>query len=161
MNILVLGRTILAVDPVDAVDCWQTADQIIPKHVAIDAELFEAGDLPADYAPGRYAYDGGFVLIAPPPAMPALVDYDQALVVHLDAVARSRNWADRISLMARAGFAGPWQAEAIAFGQWADGCNVIALRMLDEYQAGTIEQPTVDEVIAALPEMVWPAPAEL
>lgn len=92
----------------------------------------------------------------PPPPLPTLADYDAALTAHLDAVAQSRNWADRVSLMARAGFAGPWQADAVAFGTWADGCNVIGYQLLADYQAGTIPQPTIAEMLALLPEMVWP-----
>ena len=91
-----------------------------------------------------------------PPAALTLSDYDAALTQHLDAVAQSRRWADRISLMSRAGFPGPWQADAIAFGTWADGCNVIGYQLLADYQAGTIPQPTISEMLALLPEMVWP-----
>lgn len=96
----------------------------------------------------------------PPAAVSALpnavADYDRALSAHLDAVAQSRNWQDRVFLMARAGFPGPWQADAIAFGLWADDCNQIGYRMLVDYQAGSIPQPTIDAMIAALPPMVWP-----
>lgn len=98
----------------------------------------------------------GTEFIKPAPPMPTLADYDAALTAHLDAVAQSRNWADRVSLMARAGFAGPWQADAVAFGTWADGCNVIGYQLLADYQAGTIPQPTIAEMLALLPEMVWP-----
>lgn len=98
----------------------------------------------------------GTQFIKPPAPLPTLADYDAALTAHLDAVAQSRNWADRVSLMARAGFAGPWQADAVAFGTWADGCNVIGYQLLADYQAGTIPQPTIAEMLALLPEMVWP-----
>lgn len=98
----------------------------------------------------------GTQFIKPAPPLPTLADYDAALTAHLDAVAQSRNWADRVSLMARAGFAGPWQADAVAFGTWADGCNVIGYQLLADYQAGTIPQPTIAEMLALLPEMVWP-----
>lgn len=98
----------------------------------------------------------GTQFVKPAPPLPTLADYDTALTAHLDSVAQSRNWADRISLMARAGFAGPWQADAIAFGTWADGCNVIGYTMLAEFQAGHIPQPTIAEVLAALPVMEWP-----
>lgn len=98
----------------------------------------------------------GTQFIKPPAPLPTLADYDAALTAHLDAVAQSRNWADRVSLMARAGFAGPWQADAVAFGTWADGCNVIGYQLLADYQAGTIPQPTIAEMLALLPPMVWP-----
>lgn len=83
-------------------------------------------------------------------------EYDEFLTKHIDAVAQSRGWEDRVSLMARAGFVGPWQADAIAFGQWADGCNVIGYQILSDYQRGVIQQPTVESLLSALPEMIWP-----
>lgn len=98
----------------------------------------------------------GTQFVKPPAPLPTLADYDAALTAHLDAVAQSRNWADRVSLMARAGFAGPWQADAVAFGTWADGCNVIGYQMLADFQNGLIPQPTIAEMLALLPEMVWP-----
>ena len=70
MSILVLNTNILAVDPVDTGDVWQTTDQIIPKHVADGAVLVDV-TLPDDYAPGRYTYDGGFVRVPDPvPVVP-------------------------------------------------------------------------------------------
>lgn len=61
MNILVLNTNILAIDPQDTGNSWQTADQVIPKHVVPGAALVTVESLPADYAPGRYTYDNGFV----------------------------------------------------------------------------------------------------
>ncbi|MER2538961.1 MAG: hypothetical protein ABTQ26_06950 [Azonexus sp.] len=117
-----------------------------------------------DFIPGLVNGDGasigdtwdGTKFFKPAPPMPSLKDYDDALTAHIDAVAQSRNWADRVSLMARAGFAGPWKADAIAFGLWADNCNLIGYTMLTDFQAGKIPQPNVSDVLGALPEMVWP-----
>lgn len=114
------------------------------------------GWIPAQDAVIGSGYSGG-AFTPPVPKMPTLEEYDAALTAHLDSVAKARNWQDRISLMSRAGFPGPWQAEAIAFGQWADGCNVIGYQMLADFQAGNIPQPTIAEVLAALPPMVWPS----
>lgn len=61
MNILILNTKILAIDPQDTGNSWQTADQVIPKHVVPGAVLVTVESLPADYAPGRYTYDNGFV----------------------------------------------------------------------------------------------------
>lgn len=92
----------------------------------------------------------------PPPAMPTLEEYDAALTAHLDSVAQSRRYADRISCAVRAGYPGPFQAEGVAFATWMDNCNAIGYQMLADFQSGLIQQPTVEEVIAALPPMVWP-----
>lgn len=88
MKILVLNSAILAVDPIDTGDAWQTADQIIPKHVAEGAALVDVDYLPADYAPGRYAFDGGFIpvpQVAPKEPVPQSVSMRQASLALYDA----------------------------------------------------------------------------
>lgn len=94
----------------------------------------------------------------PDPAEPTLTlaDYDAALTAHLDAVAQTRRYADRISCSVRAGYVGPFQAEGIAFAQWMDRQNQIAYQMLEDFMTGLIPQPTVEEFIASLDVMVWP-----
>ena len=64
MNILILGTSILAVDPKDTGDQWETADQIIPKHVAEGAAIVDV-TLPEDYMPGRYNYVNGAFVVVP------------------------------------------------------------------------------------------------
>jgi len=58
MNILVHNTNIIAVNPVDTGDQWETSDQIIPKNVAAGAVIVDA-TLPDDYAPGKYSYSAG------------------------------------------------------------------------------------------------------
>lgn len=86
-----------------------------------------------------------------------LVTYVNALTNHLDTVAQSRNYDNRITCSVRAAYPGPYQAEGIAFGSWMDQCNQIGYQMLADYQTGLISQPTVEELITSLPEMIWPA----
>jgi hypothetical protein len=112
---------------------------------AVQSDSAEIGDI----------YSNG-VFSKAPPKMPSLADYDAALVAHLDAEARTHNYADRISAAVRAGYPGPFQQEGIAFATWMDTCNAIGYQMLADFQAGNIPQPTVQEVLDALPEMVWP-----
>lgn len=81
MKILVLNNNILAVDPVDAGDVWQTSDAIYPKHVVEGAAIIEVDALPDDYAPGRYTFDGSFVRIPDPvitPPVPEIVSMRKA-----------------------------------------------------------------------------------
>lgn len=89
MKILVLNSTILAVDPHDAGDTWETPDQIIPKHVADGAELVEIGSLPDDYAPGKYLWDGAALVLVPPLVppipVPVVVSMRQARLALLHA----------------------------------------------------------------------------
>ncbi len=66
MNILVLNKNILALNPQDTEYAWITEDQILPKHVVEGASLVEVSSLPEDYIPGKYQYDDGFILIEVP-----------------------------------------------------------------------------------------------
>lgn len=86
-----------------------------------------------------------------------LATYDKALTDHLDAEARTHRYDNRINCALRAGYAGPYHAEGVAFAQWMDACNAAGYAILEDFQAGRIPQPTVAEVIATLPVMVWPA----
>ena len=90
------------------------------------------------------------------PPLPTLEDYDAALTAHLNAEAQTHRYEDRISCSVRAGYVGPFQAEGIAFAQWMDACNAMGYSMLAEFQQGLIPQPTISEMLAALPAMVWP-----
>lgn len=82
---------------------------------------------------------------------------DKALTDHLDKTAQTKRYDNRITCMVRAGFAGPFQAEAQAFAIWADSCNAVAYQYLAEIQAGTRPVPdSPQELIDVLPPMVWP-----
>lgn len=82
---------------------------------------------------------------------------DAMLTNHLDTVARTKKYDNRITCMVRAGFAGPFQAEGIAFATWCDSCNAMAYQLLQEIQAGTRALPgDPRELLLLLPEMVWP-----
>lgn len=87
----------------------------------------------------------------------AVTAFDTALTDHLDNTAKSKRYDNRITCMVRAGFAGPFQAEAIVFASWADTCNILAYQMLAQVQAGTQPMPASPQAfIATLPEIVWP-----
>lgn len=129
--------------------------KIHPLHVGIYIEVPD--DVANDWTSYRAneARDG--VEITPyTPKAPTLGDFDAALTNHLDATAQSRHYDNRINCALRAGYPGPYQAEGIAFAQWMDACNVVGYTMLADFQAGLIPQPTIIEMIAALPVMVWP-----
>lgn len=62
MKLLVLtNKSILATgEPVETDTEFQYSDQIVPKHV-IPGYQFVETDLPADYVPGKYLWNNGFV----------------------------------------------------------------------------------------------------
>lgn len=86
-----------------------------------------------------------------------LETYDQALTNHLDAVAQARRYDNRITCALRAGYAGPYHDECAAFAVWMDTCNATAYQWMQEIAAGTRPMfNSPDEMIDALPVMVWP-----
>ena len=83
--------------------------------------------------------------------------YDSILTSHLDSVAQQKNYDNRITCALRAGYAGPFQEEGIAFASWMDNCNHIAHKYLEDIQNGTRSKPeSPSELLSLLPEMVWP-----
>lgn len=82
--------------------------------------------------------------------------YEAALDAHLDAAAQSRGYNDRFTFALRAGYAGPYQTEGIAFAQWMDDCNAQAYALLAAVEAGTAPLPSRTDFIAGLPALVLP-----
>lgn len=83
--------------------------------------------------------------------------YTSALDAHIDAEARKDRWDSRITCVARASYPNVWQNRAVAFGTWMDTCYVLAYQVLAEVQAGTRTLPTIEEFLALMPVMEWPA----
>lgn len=89
-----------------------------------------------------------------PPAAQALTvaDFHGALYDHFDAAAQADNWDNRVTLMQRAAFEGHWQALALEFCAWVNQCEVQALALLAQYQAGEVVPPgSTDAFISQLP----------
>ena len=93
---------------------------------------------------------------APMTQIQVIAQYESALDNHLDDVAKQYRYKDRFSLAIRAGYAGPYHDEAVAFAQWMDGCNVQAFALLADVVAGNAPMPTVEAFIAGLPEFALP-----
>ena len=83
-----------------------------------------------------------------------------AMESHSDAVAQAKNYDTRYTCALRAGYASAFQTECIAFATWMDECNVYGYTEMEKVQQGIRPMPTVDELIAELPEPPWPLPVE-
>jgi hypothetical protein len=114
---------------------------------------------------GKWVYiDGQFIDLAPSMAQERLEslatlppELDAALVEHFDAAAAQRLYDSRITCVMRAGYAGPYQAEATAFATWMDDCTASAYQQLDDYKGhDKPARKAVQDIIATLPPMVWP-----
>ncbi|MYM80530.1 hypothetical protein GTP44_00965 [Duganella sp. FT50W] len=95
-------------------------------------------------------------LMPPVEVLPTVADYDAALTGMFEAKARERRYDGRISCALRAGYAGPFQAEGAAFASWMDECNALAYRIMAEVLSNTRPQPSVPELLALMPVLVWP-----
>ena len=97
-----------------------------------------------------------------PPVVPAPTQEEIALAMeraidaHIDSVAQAKGYDSRITATLRAGYSNPWQAEGIAFGQWMDSVYAYCQQVQVDALAGNRTIPTIEELIAELPEMVWP-----
>lgn len=89
-----------------------------------------------------------------------IASYEAALDAHLDAKASERRYNDRFTCALRAGFQGPYQAEGLAFAQWMDACNAYAFAQIALIESGQRKMPTVEDFIAELPPLQWPAQPE-
>ena len=82
--------------------------------------------------------------------------YESTLDAHLDSVARQHRYDSRFTFALRAGYVGPYQAEAIAFAQWMDDSNVQAFARMSRVLQGAEAMPTIESLIADLPIFVKP-----
>lgn len=84
-----------------------------------------------------------------------LGEYETALDNMLDNTAKAHRYNDRFTFALRAGYAGPYQAEGIAFAQWMDACNTQAYTLMNEVAAGTTQPPaTIEDFLAIFPPFV-------
>lgn len=109
-----------------------------------------------DWEAGGSVVDGAYS--APPLPTPTLEDYKAAIVAVLDAKAQERRYDNAVSIATYTDSTNPtWIAEALAFVAWRDAVWVYAYTELDKVMNGQRLQPTIAELVAELPAMVWPA----
>lgn len=84
--------------------------------------------------------------------------YQSAIQSHVDAAAVSRRYNDGNALAGYVASTIPsWAAEAQAFVAWRDTVWLHAYTELDKVLTGQRPQPTVEEFLAELPVIAWPA----
>lgn len=103
-------------------------------------------------------YFAGEEPITPPPTpeqiQKTLTDAVQA---HLDTKVKERGYDSILSACSYVNSSDPtFQAEALACVAWRDAVWRTCYNILDEVMAGEREIPTAEELIAELPELVWP-----
>jgi len=83
--------------------------------------------------------------------------YVGAVQAHLDEIARSRNYDSILSLCTYATSTdAKFAAEGQAGVEWRDAVWTSCYQTLEQWNTGAIDTPTIDDLIASLPEIVWP-----
>jgi hypothetical protein len=98
--------------------------------------------------------------VAPPepvPVMPTVAEYTAAIQAMLDTEARTHNYDSILSLASYvASTHPPFAAEGQAGLDWRDAVWGTSYSLMAQVHAGTLAQPTIAELLAMLPPMVWP-----
>lgn len=102
-------------------------------------------------------YLNGYAPAKPQPTPEKIVkDYEDAIQVHLDATARSRGYDNTYTCLSYLSSTDEkWRNEANTFNKWRDAVWTQAHKILNDFIAGAIEQPTIEDVIAQLPKIEW------
>lgn len=86
-----------------------------------------------------------------------IASYTQALDDHLDRMAQTKRYENRVTCALRAGYPGPFQAEGQAFATWMDTCNDLAYQWWAAIEADEMAMfSSKEDFISQLPEFVWP-----
>ncbi|EJC75573.1 hypothetical protein Rleg10DRAFT_5793 [Rhizobium leguminosarum bv. trifolii WSM2012] len=88
---------------------------------------------------------------------PKVEDYQSAIQAMVDQRARDKLFNDGVTMASYiASTVKPWADQAQAFVAWRDSVWQHSYLELAKVQAGEREQPTIDQFLAELPEIVWP-----
>lgn len=97
------------------------------------------------------------ITLMDPPA-PTVAEYEAAIQDLIDTTARGKMYADGVSMASYVNSTNPaWAAEASAFVSWRDAVWAYAYTELAKVEAEARSIPTVEEFLAELPTITWPA----
>jgi hypothetical protein len=89
------------------------------------------------------------------------VNLEKAIDRHIDRVAKDKGYgreglSPSAACLGYASFTSNYQTEAIAYGEWIASLWPVVYQIMQEVEAGTRDIPTAEELIAEMPEMLWP-----
>lgn len=158
MKLLVLGAAILAADVTVTADAVVAEDIIYPWHVIEGAQVIDAA-VPEGFTVAGYLWDGHAVAPKPAPQpdpAAAAAALEDALDVHLDAIAASWGYKDSTRLAGYAMSSVPqWKAEATTFIAFRDAFWTKA-RTLQQAWAPGDPIPTLEGILAQMPPLTRP-----
>lgn len=97
---------------------------------------------------GDKVIDGEIVAVVPPPTQ---TDFTAAVQRMLDSTAQAHGYDSIISACSYAGAPNDFQEEGIRFITWRASCWTQCIAVLNAVIAGKQAQPTIAELLAALP----------
>ncbi len=131
-------------NPLPAVADWAGSTELAPP--AYDPQLESC----------RFENGVWLVEVNLPPA-PTIKEYQDAVQGALDAKARERNYDGILSLCSYTASTNPiFAAEAAAGAAWRDGAWAYCYQALADVQNNLRVAPTVAEMLAEIPAIVWP-----
>lgn len=133
---------------------WQTISEPSAETLA----TYPTGTISVPLKPGPHFdwVDGVWQPV--PPVPPSMDDYTTAIDLHVEAAAQSKGYNSAAHLSGYAtSTVHKWASEAAAFISWRDQVWLTAIEILRQVTAGEIEQPTIEDLIASLPVIDWPA----
>lgn len=119
-----------------------------------EAPAWASARIPIGQAPRWWA---GLPVAIPAPVL-TIESYVYAIKALLDRVAAERDYDSAVSIATYVASGVPkFRGEALAFVAWRDAVFVHAYELLANVQAAKIAPPALDEFIAGLPAISWPA----
>ena len=96
-------------------------------------------------------------LSEPEPTQEEIIEmYEIAVQRHLDSTAQSRGYDNTYTCLSYLSSTDPiWNRESNAFNAWRDKVWRKCHEILNAVMSGTIQQPTVDDLISQLPVIDW------
>lgn len=83
-------------------------------------------------------------------------DYEYAVQNHLDKTAQSKGYDNTYTCLSYLNSTDEkWKIESTIFNSWRDSVWQKCHEILNAFIAGELEQPTIEEVIEALPKIEW------
>lgn len=96
--------------------------------------------------------------VDPPSNDKILAELTNAIQAHMDTKARERNYDGILSLCTYAtSLNAKFSAEGQAGVEWRDACWAKGYAIMNDVLTGERAIPTVDELIAEMPEFTWPS----
>lgn len=102
------------------------------------------------------SFDGEKMIVQWQYRLPNEQEYANEIQKYVDNIARSKQYNDAISLSSYVNSTNQlWKQEAEIFTAWRDSVWVFVFNKMDEVKQGISEQPTLEELIASLPQITW------